>query len=47
MAGVFSEVANLVDEGEGGAEVLKEEGADELAGFDLPVGDGDEAGPDL
>ena len=35
--------ADLVDEGEGDAEVLEEEGADELAGLNLPVGDGDEA----
>jgi len=44
VAGVFGDVANLVDEGEGGPEVLEEEGADEFAGLNLPVGDGDEAG---
>ena len=47
VAGVFGDVANLVDEGEGSAEVLEEEGADEFAGFDLPVGDRDEAGLDV
>src|SRR5580704_11432360 len=41
VAGIFGEVADLIDEGQRGSEVLEEEGAHELAGIDLPVGNGD------
>ena len=47
VASGFGEVADLVDEGEGGAEVLEEEGAHQFPRFDLPVGDCDEAGMDF
>ena len=38
MAGLLGEVADLVDESEGGDKVREFKGANEFAGFDLPAG---------